>query len=202
MSSNSNQGGNTMVQRKEYKNSARSRKKIQEAVFTLIKENKGLKSVTVSAVVKKAGVNRGTFYNHYKDIEDVIEDVEDTLIRSFDATLYDNKIRSIDELSVLFFTSLTEFLKKNEEGFKSIVHYIPINIYNDFHNKLLKSYRTFIVKNLNFLPSYKNNSILITSEIVSSGVAATYLAYFKNELDVTLDDISNNAISIVKKISE
>ncbi len=202
MINNSNQGGNTMAQRREYKNAIRSRKRIQEAVFALIKENRGLKSVTISAVVKKAGVNRGTFYNHYKDIEDVIEDVENSLVRSFDETLYESDIKTIDELSVFFFTSLTEFLKKNEEGFKYIVAYIPINIFDDFHNKLLKSYRTYIMKKLDYTPREENNMIILTSEIISNGVAATYLSYFKGELNATLDDISNNAISLVKKISE
>ena len=190
-----------MTPRKEYKNSIRSKEKIQDAVFALLKENKGMKNITISAIVEKANVNRGTFYNHYKSVDEVIEDVESKLIRSFDEALCKNKDLEFEEKCEFFFTTLTQFLKDNDQGFRYIVKYIPINIYDDFHNKLLESYRNFLVEELSHKATgEKQKTILLTSELISNGVAATYLNYLKGEFSGTLDDISKTAMEVVRKL--
>ena len=55
----------------EYRSAIRSRKLINEALVDLLLE-KQLDKITVTDVVKRAEINRGTFYAHYKDIKDVI----------------------------------------------------------------------------------------------------------------------------------
>lgn len=190
-----------MTARKEYKNSIRSKEKIQDAVFDLLKENKGMKNITISAIVEKANVNRGTFYNHYKSVDEVIEDVEAKLIHSFDEVLFKNKDLEFEEKCYFFFNKLTQFLKENDEGLRYIVKYIPIHIYDDFHNKILESYRRFLVEELSQkVEGDKQKTTLLTSELISNGVAATYLNYLKGEFNGTLDDISNTAMEIVRKL--
>lgn len=190
-----------MTPRKEYKNSIRSKEKIQDAVFDLIRENKGMKNITISAIVEKADVNRGTFYNHYKSVDEVVEDVEAKLIRTFDAALCKNKDLEFEDKCFFFFNKLTQFLKENEEGFRYIVKYIPIHIYDDFHNKLLESYRNFLVEELSQKATgERRKTILLTAELISNGVAATYLNYLKGEFDGTLDDISSTTMEIVRKL--
>lgn len=190
-----------MTARKEYKNSIRSKEKIQDAVFDLLKENKGMKNITISAIVEKANVNRGTFYNHYKSVDEVIEDVEAKLIHSFDEVLLKNKDLEFEEKCYFFFNKLTQFLKENDEGLRYIVKYIPIHIYDDFHNKILESYRRFLVEELSQkVEGDKQKTTLLTSELISNGVAATYLNYLKGEFNGTLDDISNTAMEIVRKL--
>ncbi len=190
-----------MTERKEYKNSIRSKEKIQEAVFDLLHENKGLQSITISDIVEKANINRGTFYNHYKSIEDVIEDVENRLIHNFDEALCKNKDLNFEQRCYFFFAQLTEFLRNNDEGFRYIVKYIPIHIYDDFHNKLLQSYRSFLVDELSkTVTNDKQKTVLMTAELISNGVAATYLNYLKGEFNGSLDDISEAAIEVVKKL--
>ncbi|MBR3949442.1 MAG: TetR/AcrR family transcriptional regulator [Oscillospiraceae bacterium] len=62
----------------EYRSAARSRALIRDALADLLTE-KPLDKITVTDVVKQAGVNRGTFYAHYTDIPDVIQhQIQDT----------------------------------------------------------------------------------------------------------------------------
>ena len=51
----------------EYKNAVRSRKMIQRALVALLQE-KELDKITVTDIVTRADINRGTFYAHYTDI--------------------------------------------------------------------------------------------------------------------------------------
>ena len=41
------------------------------------------KKVSVSAIAKECGINRNTFYNHYKDLPDLIEDIAKRKIKHY-----------------------------------------------------------------------------------------------------------------------
>ena len=56
----------------EYRSALRSKKLINEALADLLTE-KPLDKITVTDVVSRADINRGTFYAHYKDIPDVVD---------------------------------------------------------------------------------------------------------------------------------
>ena len=56
----------------EYKSAIRSKRLINEALADLLQE-KPLDKITVTDVVNRADINRGTFYAHYKDIPDVVD---------------------------------------------------------------------------------------------------------------------------------
>ena len=51
------------------------------AFFKLIKE-KSPDKITVSDIIKTAGIARSTFYNHYQDIPSLISAVEDKRIEN------------------------------------------------------------------------------------------------------------------------
>jgi AcrR family transcriptional regulator len=57
----------------------RTKERIKEAFVELISEV-GLNKITVSGLAKKADINRGTFYLHYKDVEDLLESLQKELI--------------------------------------------------------------------------------------------------------------------------
>ncbi|MCR4748893.1 MAG: TetR/AcrR family transcriptional regulator, partial [Lachnospiraceae bacterium] len=52
---------------------------ILDAFFVLLKE-KELEKITVSDIVKKAGIVRSTFYNHYENVPALMEAAEDRTI--------------------------------------------------------------------------------------------------------------------------
>ena len=56
----------------EYRSAVRSRKLINDALADLLVE-KPLEKITVTDVVNRANINRGTFYAHYRDIPDVVD---------------------------------------------------------------------------------------------------------------------------------
>lgn len=56
------------------------------ALTTLMTE-KSIKDITVKELCTTADVNRGTFYLHYKDIYDMVEKTEQTLLEEFETLL-------------------------------------------------------------------------------------------------------------------
>ena len=47
-------------------------------------EEKGFEAITVSDLTKKADINRGTFYLHYKDKYDLLEQSEEEIFVELD----------------------------------------------------------------------------------------------------------------------
>lgn len=61
---------------KEDKRYQKAEKRIKNSFLTLMAEV-GFDAVTVTDIIKEANVNRTTFYSHYKDKYDLMEQVED-----------------------------------------------------------------------------------------------------------------------------
>lgn len=70
-----------MKKRKEI--TAQTRQNIIDA-FWLLYCQKRIEKITVRDITEKAGYNRGTFYEYFKDVYDVLEYIENALIPSLD----------------------------------------------------------------------------------------------------------------------
>lgn len=67
------------MEKKEYRSAIRSRKMIRQAFFEVLKE-KPFEKITVTDIVKKADVNRSTFYAHYPDVMGVVEELQEEIL--------------------------------------------------------------------------------------------------------------------------
>lgn len=62
----------------EYRSSIRSKTLIKRALLELMQE-KAFESISVSDIVRKADINRGTFYAHFKSPHDVLFKIQDDM---------------------------------------------------------------------------------------------------------------------------
>lgn len=71
----------------------RTRSRLREAFTALLRE-KPVEEITVRELTDLADVNRGTFYGHYRDIYDLLEQMEGEAIQEFTALM--NRYSSSD----------------------------------------------------------------------------------------------------------
>lgn len=74
----------------------RSKERLREAYLGLLLE-KGETKITVNEVLEKADLSRGTFYAHYKDIDDLHSAVEEQLIEKWRKTFKDPSLKQFME---------------------------------------------------------------------------------------------------------
>lgn len=79
---------------------ARTRAQIVEAGATLVAEGPA-KALTVDAVVKTAGVAKGTFYYHFQNIDELVTAVGEQLVKSFDEALTHARLELEDPIARL-----------------------------------------------------------------------------------------------------
>ena len=64
----------------------RTRERLRQALTQLLLE-KDVRDITVRELTDLADVNRGTFYTHYRDIYDLLEQTENALFGELEALL-------------------------------------------------------------------------------------------------------------------
>ncbi len=177
------------------KNLNRSSKKtknlIKNTFAELIKENQELSKITVSELVKRADINRGTFYNHYDSIYDVAEELEAEIIN----VLFENtkKLNSLEDI-FNYLDEVINYLKKNEEMYKLL---LASNEPQVFLKKLKNSMLDKLYNSLNNNPNFKN-SVTLKFEVAffTDGIVSQVLNYFTGKSDYTLDEICENTKNI------
>lgn len=167
-----------------YKNYHANDQKMKNALLELMTEKNGLSNISVCDLVKRAGINRGTFYNHYESLEEVVESLEDQLTDEVASEWTDClDFGHADYPS--FVDALTNQMKKNEALYSKIVPSIPAYVFKDLKEKLTG----IIYKDKDFEndPAIKGN---LAIRIVSNGAVALYLDYFMGHKEFSLDQIA------------
>lgn len=99
---------------------SRTRSAIREALASLMLEN-SLSNITVLAVCEKANLNRGTFYSHYKDINDLYESIKNQTLEDFYSifSYHSNDILVTEPKQVM--GEILDFVEKNFSIFKALL---------------------------------------------------------------------------------
>ena len=85
---------------------------IYEAFFLLLKE-KDMDKITVSDVIKKAGIVRSTFYNHYENIPALVSAAEDKTINDIFKLMESFHSRNDREMCRSYYLAICNYTKKN-----------------------------------------------------------------------------------------
>jgi AcrR family transcriptional regulator len=75
-----------VIKKSSHKNASRSRHLIKQAFGELLHE-KDLAKITVTDIVERANISRGTFYAHYADVYDLLSQIEAEMETEFYAAL-------------------------------------------------------------------------------------------------------------------
>ena len=85
---------------------------IYDAFFLLLKE-KDLEKITVSDVIKKAGIVRSTFYNHYENIPALMNSAEDKTIKDIFTLMESFHPKNDKDMCRSYFLAICNYTKKN-----------------------------------------------------------------------------------------
>ena len=91
----------------------KTRAVLKSSLLSLMKE-KSVKHITVKELCDKADINRGTFYLHYTDVFDMLEQIEDDMFRELDEFLVPID-KQDDVLNEELFREVFIFVKNNNE---------------------------------------------------------------------------------------
>lgn len=100
------------------KNDQRTRltKMLIRKAFLELLRTKPMQSISIKELCAVAGINRGTFYSHYTDIYDLLNQIEDDMMRDFKEALKPLLNSDAEELTPLKITTgIFKCLKENAD---------------------------------------------------------------------------------------
>ena len=176
-----------MGQKAEYKSAIRSRRMIRTAYAELLKE-KDLSKITVTDIVKRADLNRATFYAHYPDVRGVTEEIENEIIEKMMDILcefqYTNFFRNPTPLLI----KLNCYLEEDLGCYRILVRSNGSEI---FMEKLKKVFTHYMLTDSD-IPEAVRHSKAVTLRVCyfAGGMVNLYQQWFRGDLDCSLNDIT------------
>lgn len=161
--------------RATYRNVIRSKQLIREAMITLLNK-KSLTEITVSDIVKTANINRGTFYNHYGNPIEVLEEIKEELMQKLTNALKLSKEKNDVDT---FLNTIIEHFRKNEEEYRKIIDAIPMSVIDKMKQELINEIETL-------KPDIDNLSL----SLIVNGIAGLYLDFLKDKVSFSYDEIT------------
>ena len=184
-----------MPQKAEYKSSIRSKKLIKNALIDLL-EIKPLDKITVTDIVGRAELNRGTFYAHYADINSLIQSIEDEIVQTLCDLLYALEEQNPLDAPLPLFLQISEYLEENREIILALMN---SRLTSSFFVSLPELITQQLIASNGIDESRRRSpAFQARCRFYAGGAASLYIAWFQGTLDCSLQDIAYMLEQIIK----
>lgn len=166
----------------EYKNAIRSRQLIKGAYVALLNE-KSVNKITVTDIINRAGISRGTFYAHYQDAKDLHNKLEngavDAIIMIIEnagvVNFYKNPYPTLEENLLM--------IEKNKDYYRLL---LSSCLGNSFSQKLSDRFaERFVAEIIEHFDNQNTDIIRAYVSFVSSGVRGMIFRWLDGTLNLT-----------------
>ena len=179
----------------EYRSAIRSRKLINAALADLLQE-KPLDKITVTDVVNRAEINRGTFYAHYADIPDVIDKlIQQTFSQLREAVV--SQPRTLGSVSGVLLDRIQEILEEDLDFYRKIINSSASSVMID---RLVEVVMDFLLEQEASQERKTNSRFLLTVRFCAGGLSNLYRDWFGGKLDISLEELTANARELLQTI--
>lgn len=183
-----------MREKAEYKSAIRSRKLIRQAFVELLQE-KPLEKITVTDIVKRADINRGTFYAHYQDTRAVIEQIENEIIETMLEVLGEFHYRSFFQDPLPLLQKISLYLEEDLDFFRILMN---ASGSEKFLRKLKNIFIQHMETDSDIPTEFKRTpTFLVRSHFFAGGLVNLYQVWFQGEMECSLDEISLEISKII-----
>lgn len=180
----------------EYRSAIRSRKLIHEALADLLQE-KPLDKITVTDVVNRADINRGTFYAHYANIPDVVDHLIQQTFSSIQEVLTRQAEPSTDVTHTLL-THVQKLLEDDMDFYRKIKNTTAASL---MQKQLVEITVDYFLQNKGvFYPGGPELDEL-TIRFCAGGISNLYRDWLDGKLPYTLDELTRIVESMIHRIT-
>lgn len=92
----------------------RTKKLIRKSLLELVQE-KSIDKISVKELTDRVNINRGTFYLHYKDIDSLVESIQNEIFNNFNILLSDVTVERIQSEPIEILFDICSCIKQNSD---------------------------------------------------------------------------------------
>jgi len=177
----------------EYRSALRSRKLIKEALADILQE-KPLDKITVSEVVARAGINRGTFYAHYTDIPDLINHLlHETFFRLMEGAVLE--AGHLPRVPGVMLEILREILEEDMAFYRKVMASANAALLQEQLVEFVIQY--FLQHEEDYLMGSREQYVMMI-RFCAGGLSNLYRSWFDGQLEMSLDELTRQAQQILR----
>ena len=181
----------------EYRSSLRSKKLITDALVALLDE-KPLDKITVTDIVKKADINRGTFYAHYDNVSDVVTSIFSGAYDIITSSINDFHDNTNFDMGIML-QELQTVMEQDFEFYKKIFSSdINMKIYEEISNVLI----SHIYTRENEISTISHSDFVFYTSFYSGGIIKLYRDWFIGELPMSFDELTLRASILLNEMKD
>lgn len=159
---------------------------------------KSFHSITVTDITKVADINRATFYSHFKDKYDLLEQVVDEILREFEGIIT-NYYASKDHTKKPIDLYISIFLHIKQRG-----NFYKLTLNSEkslkFWKKLLEVFYETVQKN----KQMNAEELSIPRDFLNSFVSAAFIGvimnWLKNDMHYSPEFMAENTYHLISKL--
>lgn len=179
----------------EYRSAIRSRKLINQALADLLQE-KPLDKITVTDVVRRAEINRGTFYAHYTDIPDVINHLIQQTFSHLREAISDSS-QPIEKLPGVMLSRLQDILETDLDLYRKIMNSSASSLMQE---QLVDIVLEYLFQNEDKFSFGDHAQYVLHIRFCAGGLGNLYRDWFAGKLPLTLDELTKQAESLLNRV--
>ena len=171
-------------------------KKMDKALISLLEE-KSFEYITVSEICKRADVNRSTFYLHYENTVDLLDETARSLLDDFVSYFNDDvkkitskfKESSLDELVFIsdeYLQPYLTYIKDNKSVFSTVLLHSFSFGFNEIFQRLYENVFNPILERFNYPIADRKYAMMF----YLNGITAVVTEWLNDGCEKTIEEVS------------
>lgn len=179
-------------------------KKMNDALIILL-EHRDFEYITIKDICLEANVNRSTFYLHYSNMNDLLEEVINSLSDSFNnyfnnsesgnTIVNKNNLEDLYLIKDEFLIPYLEFIKENKNIYKAVKNHPGLFNVNSTYDKMFHSVFSPIMNRFGL--DLKWHKYLM--DFYMHGISSVILNWVFEDCKISVEEVSNFIKGIVIK---
>ena len=179
----------------EYRSAIRSRKLINSALADLLQE-KPLEKITVTDVVNRAQINRGTFYAHYADIPDVVNRLIQQTFSAIREALMEQS-RPFADVPGTVLRQVQSILEEDLPFYRKIMNSSAASLMQEQLVEILVDY---FLQNRDAFYSGSQEQYELMVRFCAGGVINFYRDWFSDKLPYSLSEMTQISETLIHSV--
>lgn len=156
--------------------------------FAKLLSQKDINNITISDIAAEADINRKTFYNYYAGIHEVIDEIENDIIRRFDDALTEIDFKNSLNSPYLIFEKLTNIINADMDFFGYLLSMNSnVSLSSKITDLLTGKVKLLILRYV----ETEETRVDIMLEFMISGMVAVYKRWFNSDRSEPVEEISS-----------
>lgn len=172
----------------------KTRKAIKTSLVKLMSE-KDISNITITEIAEDADINRKTFYAHYKDLYDILDEIENDMIKQLFHILDHADIMKIMYNPYPLLKELTTELYRDFEFHKLL---IQSENYNNLLKKIQSVFKDRIMELTEDIVKIDRDIFSFMIDFVTSGIISAYREWFRSDRNISLEQLTKSLSVLIE----